>query len=461
MADTRILPSATSGGLTRGTQGFVEARELNRRAALADRQENRENQRLGLEGRRVGLEEDRLSVQEQGLAFERLLQLAPLLPPGSTLAENSFLLPTARVAFQDLSEQEFETLQQIALNRETADTVMDDRRRFFLSSLDPNNPDDALILDRINLAGSGLEGASRTGIALQEQISGTTSAALQSFQEDPRVLARIGSRAFGIEPFFQIPGVNDASGEPIDFDSEAAGQLYVALMNNREEAFSARLKLDSEALNDIVTQLMEQAATDNIGLGRAFASNIVNSYNSSVGPDAEGEPGSRPLEVLYAGASDDEKRAIDLFVGTIRVGDNEWQKFLRETPEGQRQLLLGGLGQFLQEDLNLPSDQMMGALADFLDNTDIDISINQPFIGRDKFIFEETSAEPGGPLSLDAAIRGSNQLVPGADGIPAPANVDVVAAANVLRRGGNEAELRAEVGDAVVDAAIQLNAGNP
>lgn len=464
MATTVVLPSATGGGLERGVQNF-----------LAVRQQRRDNifrkDQQALDQRRVEVSERQLDVQEQGLAFERLLKIAPLVPPGTTLAESGFLGPTARQAFGDLNDTEFGALQGMELNPETVQTLIGDRTEHFLRELDPNNPDHKNILDRITLATSGLDG-STSQLRVEEQIAGMTFNALEGLQEDPTLQGNIARSVLGQEATVRIPGVIDpATNEEIEFESLGVAELYSRLAINRANNNTEKLKLDKESVQDIVGGLMEQAAKADIGLGRAFATNIVNSYNVSVGPDAaRNSEGLTPLEQLYAGASPDERRSIELFTGAIRLGDNAYEQLLRQSPEGRRQLLLGGLGQFLTEDLNVPSDQMINALTDFLDSDigrNIGIQIDGRGLLRSKFNFEPgppgiTGNSQRTPLDISTTVSGSNQ--PGADssGIPAPANVDVVAAANLMRNGSmSEVDLRAEVGDAVVDAAIQLNTENP
>ena len=447
---TRILPSATGGGLTRGAQGFVEARELNRQNALRQRRQD--------------LEERAVDIQEQGLAFNRLLQLGPLITPGTSLRQNPFLAEVARTAFQDLDDSTFEAVLDMQLNPETIQTLITEQQKFFFQKLDPENEEDARILEDIGISGLNLGARSRGELDVRNRITGLTGDALLNFQSNPTIQGDIARQVLGLQPTVSIPGLVDEAGEPLVIDSAVAAQLYVALSINRQDNFTARLRLDEAARLDIAKELMTAAEAAGIGLGRPKAAQIVQAYAASV-ETPEGE--IAPIDTLFDRSDPDVQRAIRLFVGAIDLGDTAFDRFLNQSDAGRTIGLLGDLGEFISERMNIPSVDMMAAFQDFLDSglgEEIGVSVSGGFVRRRRFNFEgRATTGDRGSLNLGDTVRSSNQPSPNGGGdLPDFTNSDVVTAANLLRRGDlSEADLRAIKPGPLVDAAIRLNQENP
>ena len=446
---TTILPSPTGGGLFRGAQAFAAGKER---------------------GEERGLRERQIRVLEQSQAFAQLLQIAPILPPGSTIGENPFLSNLVDTAFGDFTPEERSLLDNLVLTPITAQTLIEDRTKFVLENLDPEDPESKTFLEAITLAKVGIGATSISQLEVSDQIAKITGSSLTELAGDARFKGNVARTVLGQTPIVEIPGLVGADGELLQFDSVQVANTYANLLIAGNEAGAESGAAVQEAMDKMITQLMEQAQEDGIGLGRGFAARIVNSYIASTdGSGVVNSAGLSPLEALYVDSTDNQRRMIKLFSGTIQIGESSFEQFLAATPGGKQIIMLGELGRFIgEEGLGLPSDQVRDALQDFLDSdigTRFGITIDERGPLRERFNFDKIDNLLGQGVDVNAdalrtAIGGSNLPPPPAP-LPPGSNLDVVATANTLRSGAqSEESLRAEMGDAIVDAAIELNRSN-
>ena len=457
---TRILPSPLGGGLTRGAQGFVEARELNRKNAL-DRD-------------KADLDERRVNIQDQAFSFNRLLQFGALMPPGTSLKDNPFMSQLARDSFGDLDPETFEAVLGMIPNRETIQTIIEEQQKLFAQGLDPENEEDQQILTDIGISGLNLGVSTEAQLRNRGLVEGLTGEALKNFTTDTRIQGDIALQQLGLQATVRIPNLVDPlTGEVIEHESIDAARIYALVSNARDSLFSAGLRFTAENRNDLAAELIEMSEKAGMGIQRPKANQIIRAYEASVNvPQGE----ISPYEVMFNRATPEVQRAMKLFTGVIDLGDDSFDLFLQESQVGRSLAFLGQLGEFIQEEMGIPSNQMMGIFQDLLGSGiagEGGMKVTGGFLRRRRFDLGETATTgnrgsleivDGEPISLGAAIGRSNQ--PGGNGdtppLPDFTNVDVTAIATLLRRGDLTEEIaRATWPADLVDASIRMNQENP
>lgn len=436
-----LIPSSIGTGIQQGVLNFINVRNA-RRAAETEKE---------FQDRRLKLEEERTDVQAQNVAFERFLKLAPFASPGTSIAENPFLIPTARAAFGDLDDPQFESLGNMILTPETLETILSDREIKAISELEADDPKLERIVNQ-RLIGKAV---TNQELELEGQRASVLSSALDLFTTDEETLGDIARASFGLEPTATIPGIVDETGAPVVFQSEGIARIWAGL----QDLTFQQKKLSADSQKDLAGELISQAAQVDITLGRPKASQIVQAYEASVlGTFAEGQA---PIEKLFTSSTPEVQRAISIFAGAVRVGESNFEEFLRGTPGGSQILTVLGLGQTLGE--FLPREEVQAAMKSILPQLEgVGISIASPgfFSVKDRFIFEpaEAGADPDARLPAGGAVEPS--------GLPPETDPNVVAMANLIQRGipvetaiaDASIIIGPEAAQAAADAAIALAA---
>jgi len=375
---TRILPSPTGGGLERGVKNFISARDLNRRADLEARTLDL-NERIAarqeeISRKNVELAERGIGLQEQAQAFGQLVQIAPLTPPGSTIGELPFLQPIIDIAFADLDDSTKASLNALSFNPQTLKMLEDDRKKFFIEKLDPSKPEEAERLKAIIgvptdiaiEAGEARAGADIQKSGVEGKIAGATVAAFDTINLNRDIQRDIVLNILGApDTTVRIPGVDE------EFESPIAAQIWADLAKHRDNVGLQMVSLSRQEAKDFAGELMGQLASGRspITLGRTTAEEIVNAYSQSVGPDAVVDSdGNKAIERLFNESPLDIQKAIRVFTGSVRLGDNAYIEYLRGVEGGESQIILMSMGEAIAEDLNVPTDRVLDVLGQFLDS---------------------------------------------------------------------------------------------
>lgn len=331
-----------------------------------------QRRQLAQRDRQLDLDERRIDVNEQAQAFDRIMSIAPLLPTGSAISDHPILHRQARIAFGDLTDEEFNDLSQIVVTPETFQTIVNDRVTQYARDL----PDDSPIMERIRnraLLGTSASGTQLEAGDVQAQAQMTQAQAvmegLRAVNNDPELLMDYGRTLLGSEPLVEIPGVVDQNGNPITFDSEGIANIWTRLQMQRDE-FSFRTNLaslDEDAKTDMAGELMDQMEAHDITIGRPAAQNIINAYVDSV--EGDFEEGESPIEELMAQDSP-IGTAAKAFVQGINVMD---ESYINSLPPGARNFLFAGeaLSDILPKE-DIP--RALEALSPAIGGVDVDAS---------------------------------------------------------------------------------------
>jgi len=443
-----VVPNSIGEGLERGILNFINVRAA-RRAAESDEK---------FRERQLDAEERRLDANEQNNAFDRLLQIAPLFKEGSTLGDNPLLANLSRRAFGDLGDDELSALGDISLNRETFETILNDRRMKITSEADEDDPRLQRMIN-FSLFGEAVTDAELEArdaeTAFKRKRTTVLSNAFDSLVADPETAQDFARTALGMQPNFSIPGFNGPDGQPLVFENETAARVYGASL---ELAFN-REKLSTESRTDMVEGFISSALEADLALGRPKAMQIINAYEAStLGQFA---PGQAPIEKLFASSDAETQRAIKLFTGTVRVGETRTEEFLRTLPNGERFLLANDIAGLIHEaNPSANVSQLQRSVLNSLDGVGITLDKGFAGFGGLRYNFEEqaTGVDPEARLPVGSE--------PGPSGLPPDADPNVVTMRSLIERGVpvEEAILSAseiigeEAATAAADAAIQMAA---
>lgn len=300
-----------------------------------------ENRRMGLEQARMGQDQQRIDLathaqhsQEQGAALERIIALAPFLPDGKPIGEMPELHDTLRTAFPEFDPSHPGDLGGVVLNPQTVDDLL---RPMLLTRINqlPDEQKNQILERGVNRAilGTPVSGAELQG---QDTRAGMFLQAWQTLKQDPRALEGILRTQVGLE----VPTRVMYGGREIKFDTAAAAHITAQLMQHRDEMAVQWAGLNKRAQLDLAGELMGQMQKNGINLGRASAMQIVGAYNQMAGLATQGKlsDDNNPMKALYDNSSPEVKTAIQAFTGAVSFGENGYQQYLNQTPNG-RQLL--------------------------------------------------------------------------------------------------------------------------
>lgn len=323
MANGRVFPSATQGGLSRGAAIILETMLRRRELSQRDRQLSQQDRALDLE--------------EQAQGMERLINFAPFLPGDVPIADLPFLHEDIRTVFgEGVDPANPEDIGAISLNQKDLMAAVEDRLKGMAEEL----PDDSPFFERgLARAFTGEPvseeelGAREAQAITQRNVAEMTLESFNSLMRDSQAQQGIQRMLTGLEVPVRIvtpDGVEHA------FDTEAAARISAQLWMHRDELTLQWQRMSAEEANDLAGEFMQQLEKIDLTIGRPQANRIIQAWNQSVTGDFE--PGESPFEQMAAKAEADGDfetlTAIHAWDGVVDSGDQSTRTFMELTDQG-------------------------------------------------------------------------------------------------------------------------------
>lgn len=324
---------------------------------LANRQYSVQQAQLGQEQQRIGLQEQAQQAQAQSGALERLIAMAPFLPEGKTIAEMPELHSTMQTAFPEFDPTHPADLGGVVFNQQTVDDLL---RPMLIDRIQrlPEENRNQLLERGANRAILGIP-ASGTELQAQNTRAGLFLQAWNTMKGDPHALEGILRSQVGLE----VPTRVQYQGREITFDTSSAASITAQLMMHRDQMAATYAGMNRGTQMDIAGELMGQMQKNGINLGRAAAARIVGAYDqmSRLAADGKLTEQNNPLMTLYGSATPEEKTAIQAFTGAVSFGENGYQQYLNQTPNGRQLMNFIQVGTALHG-AGVPQDQIPGLM---------------------------------------------------------------------------------------------------
>lgn len=301
-----VYPSATGGGLGRATRAILEA-------TIAKREREQRERQLDLSERGV-------AVSESANSLNRLVTLAGILPPGTTvgdLGESGI-----RMFGQAFQIPDPHNYGDIELNRETMESLIDRVGMDWLNS--PEGRDTLIPSIRARL---GIEPSEAVANAAEAEAN-MRIGILEGIGRDPELVNEWIQRTVGRDPVtLTIPGGDGRPDRTISFDSPTAATIYAGFLQNRER-FGFELSVESAKQDNTFIESIQEAVrqADHEVSRSALLSKVIPLYNQAV---SEGDV-TQINAFLESGATEGEKLALEYLVGSIATGD---ERFIGQLPD--------------------------------------------------------------------------------------------------------------------------------
>jgi len=426
-----IWPSATQGGLARGTAAVYNAIIKKRELEQVDRQ--------------LGQIDRQLDITENVEAFKRFMGLLPFLPHGP-VSQLTGIQDLVGKAFPELDLND-PILATMDLNPETIQSVVGDLALKRMEEYQ-NTPEGRASIDRfINQITAG-RGTTSDVLKAEEGVqlgqAELINNAWDYLRKDPEAMNALYRVSAGL----QQPVTFQVGENRYTFDTATGATLTAELMKHFSLLDLEFEKLATSEQTDIVKELMTQLKDKDITIGRASATRIISSlYNQARGSYGEGEGPWYDLYREFSQRPDSTEllTAMAVAEGALRSGTQTIMDQLYETPEGMQLLFTGEIGNMVAGIYGTSDPDKNQALVQSIMERFapiMGVELKDPRIGKPRYEFNS-------PIFIGGEDReqgsGRFETVPDASSVDPGARVgssvgidenDAVAISNVLKADG-------------------------
>ena len=424
MPNGRVFPSATGGGLSRGTGAFLQTLITKREMELRERQ-------LSQVDRQLSQRDRQLKFNEEVQALESLLKMAPHLPRGVPLSEIPGLQDLAQEALPgvDFSDP---MIGQITLNERTFDTVLKDLAEGRLDEI-AGTPEGNALIDRFTnqlTTGRGISTevieAGETGALMDAELYANSFEALK---EDPEAWSSVMKVRLGLQQ--PVTFTDPMTGKDWNFETAQGAALTEDLMKHWSMLDLQWQSLGAKDQLDWAKELMTQMEQFDEAVGRPTAIQIIRSWNTQTQGEQSGKvgEGEGPWYDLYTSYVDTGDvgaiKAMQVFVGSLNFGEQTLEELIESNPVGFQAAVFGHVsGQVADAIGKEKPDQVLSLTRDILGSLESEFGVTlEKKWGRKfqlRFSNSPSNRFPGtspGPVQIDPSGIG---VSPTTGGIPAP-----------------------------------------
>ncbi len=424
MPNGRVFPSATGGGLSRGTGAFLQTLITKRELELRERQ-------LSQVDRQLSQQDRQLKFNEEVQALESLFKMIPHLPRGVPISELSGL--------QDLIQKGLPSLDiadpmigQITLNERTFDTVIKDLAEARLDEIS-GTPEGNALIDRFTnqlTTGRGISTeALEAGEAEVLMDAELYANSFEALKEDPEAWGAVMKVRLGLQQ--PVMFTDPATGKDWSFETAQGAALTEDLMKHWSMLEFQWTSLGSKDQLDLARELMTQMEQFEEAIGRPTALQIIRSWNTQTqgeqaGSLTQGEGSWYDLYTSYVDSGDiGAIRAMQVFTGSAFFGEQTLEELIESNPVGFQAAVFGHVsGQVADAIGKEKPDQVLSLTRDILNSleSEFGVTLEKKFGRKFKLQFNNSPSSrfPGtspGPTPIDPSGLGAS---PTKGGMPAP-----------------------------------------